>query len=421
MMPTRPVQTKNKTGPGLALTLQIFVPFAGGYFLSYLFRTVNAVISTDLTQSFGLSSTNLGMLTSAYFISFASFQLPLGVLLDRFGPRRVESVLLVFAGLGAIVFALADDLTGLILGRCLIGFGVSACLMASFKAFTLWFPRERLPLVNGCIMAAGGLGALSATAPVEALLGLTDWRGLFLGLAASVFVVAGLILIVVPEHPGVVKQERFAAQLGGVGRVFRDRYFWLVAPLTVSTQATALAIQGLWIGPFLRDAVGLPRETAANYLLATAFAMVTGFLFLGGLSWRLSRLGVAPIRVAVSGMCVFMLVQSALLLGFGRDSVVVWMAFGFFSTTGILTYAVMSQHFPAYLAGRVNTALNLLVFMGAFAAQWGIGFIIGLWPRSQSGSFAAEGYQSAFALMLILQLLAFVWFAYFRNRFQKAA
>ncbi len=145
----------NMNNPPLTL-FRVFLPFAAGYFISYLYRVVNAVIAPDLIADIGVGPSALGLLTATYFISFASFQLPLGVLLDRFGPRKVEAVLLLFAALGAFVFARAESLTGLITGRALIGFGVSACLMAAFKAYTLWFSREKWPLINGFQMAAGG-------------------------------------------------------------------------------------------------------------------------------------------------------------------------------------------------------------------------------------------------------------------------
>lgn len=166
------------------LTLfRVFLPFAAGYFISYVYRVVNAVIAPDLIADIGVGPSALGLLTATYFISFASFQLPLGVLLDRYGPRKVETLLLFFAALGAFVFARAESLAGLITGRALIGFGVSACLMAAFKAYTLWFPRDKWPLVNGFQMAAGGLGALAATSPIEASLQFTDWRGVFMALS----------------------------------------------------------------------------------------------------------------------------------------------------------------------------------------------------------------------------------------------
>src|SRR5688500_9838527 len=163
--------------------LVMFSPFSASYFLSFFFRNVNAVISKDLSSEFALSPSDLGFLTSMYLLAFAAFQLPLGVLLDRYGPRRVVATLLCIAAAGALVFGLARDFTTLSIGRALIGLGVSGGLMGAIKAFTLWFPLNRLALLNGLYLAAGGIGGLSATAPAEALVGPLGWRLLFVLLA----------------------------------------------------------------------------------------------------------------------------------------------------------------------------------------------------------------------------------------------
>src|SRR5699024_8925382 len=128
------------------------------------------------------------------------FQLPLGMLLDRFGPRSVEAGLLLIAATGAVMFALLDSLAGLAAGRALIGIGVSCCLMAGFKAFVLWFPSEHIPAINGLMMTFGGLGALMSTMPVELLLNVTDWRGPFLGLGILTAIVAVALFFIVHEH-----------------------------------------------------------------------------------------------------------------------------------------------------------------------------------------------------------------------------
>ena len=272
--------------------LRVFLPFALGYFLSYLYRVVNAVIAPDLVRDIGLDANQLGMLTSAYFITFAAFQLPLGILLDRFGPRLTEAGLLLFAALGAAVFGLAESPLGLIAGRLLIGFGVSACLMAAFKAFVTWYPVQRLPLINGCQMAAGGLGALAGTIPVEAALHVTDWRGVFLVLSGLTLLVAASILVVVPEHKSTVTGSPLREQVRGILRIFTSSLFWRVAPLTVMSQASFLSIQSLWSGPWLRDVAGLDRAAAANQLFFIAIAMISGFLFMGWAAERLSRRGI---------------------------------------------------------------------------------------------------------------------------------
>ena len=390
--------------------MRVFIPFALGYFLSYLFRVVNAVLAPDLASDLGVGPSQLGLLTSAYFITFAAFQLPLGVLLDRYGPRKIESFLLIFAAVGAFVFSRAQSVSGLVLGRALIGFGVSACLMAAFKAFAMWFRQQQLPLINGIQMAAGGFGALTATAPVEAALGITDWRGVFFVLSIIALAVAAAVFFLVPEKKVEHNGDSIKEQLQGIVSVFSSLTFWRIAPLTVASQAAFLSIQGLWSGPWLLDVAGFERPAMARVLLMIAAAMVAGFILTGAAAERLSRLGVKPIAVAVAGMTAFMLVQTLLTLEATSWAHTLWILFGIFGTTGIIPYAVLSQSFPLHLSGRVNTALNLLVFVAAFSAQWGIGAIINLWPVTAGGSYAPAGYQAAFAMMLVLQLIALLWF-----------
>ena len=394
----------------LGKNIRVFIPFALGYFLSYLYRVVNAVLAPDLASELGIGPAELGLLTAAYFITFAAFQLPLGILLDRFGPRKIESFLLLFAAAGAFVFSKASSVTGLVIGRALIGFGVSACLMAAFKAFVLWFRREQLPLINGLQMAAGGFGALTATAPVEAALGITDWRGIFLILSLLTLAVAAAVYFIVPPKKLAQNGDSIKEQLQGIVQVFSSLTFWRIAPLTVMSQTSFLAVQGLWSGPWLRDVAGFEREIIAQILLMIAAAMVSGFILMGAVAERLSRVGIKPIAIAVAGMSAFMITQGLLILEITSWARTLWVLFGIFGTTGIIPYAVLSQSFPLHLSGRVNTGVNLLVFICAFAAQWGIGAIISLWPVTITGGYAPPGYQAGFAMMLCLQVMALLWF-----------
>ena len=397
--------------------LCVFLPFALGYFLSYLFRVVNAVIAPDLTADLALNPAQLGLLTSAYFITFAAFQLPLGVLLDRYGPRRIEAFLLFFAGLGAFVFARSESLAGLVIGRALIGFGVSSCLMAAFKAFVLWFPQNQWPRINGIQMAAGGLGALTATAPVEAMLGITDWRGVFTILAGITIVVALIVFWVVPEKTQD-QESSLKDQVQGIIEVFSSPEFWRIAPLTTASQAAFLSIQGLWSGQWLRDVAHLDRAAVARVLLWVAVAMIIGFISLGTLAERLSRRGIGPVITSVVGMTLCMTIQLLLIFEIRSWALPLWILFGFFGTTSIIAYAGLSQSFPQHLTGRVTTGVNLMVFLGAFAGQWAIGAIINLWPVAADGGYAPEGYQAGFALVFGLQFISLIWFI-FAGRFKK--
>lgn len=390
--------------------LRIFVPFALGYFLSYLYRTVNAVLAPDLVRDLGLDPAGLGLLTSAYFLAFAAAQLPLGILLDRYGPRRVEACLLLFAAVGALLFARATTLGELLCGRALIGLGVAACLMAAFKAFTQWFSREMLPFVNGIQMVSGGLGALAATLPVELALEFTDWRGVFLLLAGVTLLAALGVFAIVPEKVGEGGGETLGQQVAGIGTVFSSRGFWHITPWAVAAQGAYLSLVGLWSGPWLRDVAGYERLGVANTLMGISLTMIAGYFIFGTLAARLGRRGIPAARVAAAGMMAFLGVQTLLVVQPAGLATPLWLLFGFFGTACILPYAVLSQQFPPKLAGRVNTGLNLLVFLAAFAAQWGVGAILGRWPATAAGGYAPAGYRWGLGLLVGLQLLGMAWY-----------
>lgn len=394
--------------PATKTALLVFLPFAAGYFLSYLYRSVNAVISTDLIDEFGLSASALGLLTSAYFLGFAALQIPVGLMLDRVGPRRTNSFLLLLAGTGAMVFSMADGIGGLLFGRALIGFGVAACLMSSIKVFTLWFPLERLPAMTGRMMFVGGLGAISATVPVEAALRLTDWRGLFLMLGVATFAAAAVVFLVVPEKPGNGPDENFASQIRGTIGVFVSPLFWKIALGTTLFQSFNMAVQGLWAGPWLVDVAGLGRQAVAFHLLALGIATMCGFLFWGQLAARLARRGIAPMTVLIIASAFYMAVQLLLVAGASDLALLIWIGWGFFGTSGSLAFAILSQRFPVNMTGRATTALNLLVFLTAFASQWAFGVIVNHWPLA-AGGYQPEGYAVAFGAFFALQLAGFTW------------
>ena len=388
------------------LWLRVFAPFAAGYYFSYLLRNVNAVIAPDLSRELGLSATDLGLLTSAYLLAFGAFQLPLGLLLDRHGPRRVEAALLVVAAIGCGAFALAPGAGGLVFGRALIGLGVSSCLMASFKAFSQWFPAERQASLNAAVMAAGGLGALTATLPVSWALPWVGWRGVFLGLAVCVLLIAGGIFTT-PERPRDHQGERLSTQLRALREIFGSRVFWQFAPQTAMVVGGFMAIQGLWAVPWLINFNGETREGAAFHLLLTSSAMLVGFVAIATLVTPLQRRGVSLRTILAVGTGFGLADVAAIVVGIG-DSHVLWFGLGLLFAVGNLAYALLSSHFPLALAGRVNTALNLLTFSGAFALQWGFGLVVD--RLAATGMSLHDAYQWSLGLLLCLQLASFVWF-----------
>lgn len=390
------------------LLLVVFCPFAAGFFLSYFFRNVNAVIAKDLAHEFALSSADLGFLTGTYLLAFAAFQLPLGVLLDRYGPRRVVTALMCVAGSGALVFGLAQDLLMLSVGRALIGLGVSAGFMGAIKAFSLWFPLSRLATLNGLYLAIGGLGGLSATAPVETLLGPFGWRAVFYGLAAISVTVAALIFFLVPEKPLPGQGQSLRAQIGGFRLVFASVPFWRIAAPLVVCHAGYQAMQGLWLAPWLYDVAGQTRAAVANYLLVTAIAYTVGSVFFGVTGDRLERFGVSRMTVYKAGLAVSLAMFGLLAAGVQTGLGAILAVYGFTAISAALAYALFTPLFPPDMTGRVNTASNVLMFGCSFLFQWGIGAVLRLFPEVD-GRYVAEGYAVAFWSLAALQAAAVLW------------
>lgn len=389
----------------LRLLAMVWLPFSCGYFLSYAFRTINAIIAQDLVRDIGLAPSQLGLLTAAYFFTFALVQLPLGVLLDRFGPRRIEVVLLLFAAAGAGLFCIADGIELLVLARALIGVGVSACLMAALKAFVQWFPMSRLASVSGWLLACGGLGAFATSLPAEAALQYTDWRGLFAGIAVLSLLVAGLIFFVVPDRNTDEAVESWRELLAGVRLIFSSGVFWRVSLVFMVAQGTFMSVQTLWISPWLRDVAGY--ESAGSMLGAVAVAMILGFGTSGSLSDRLAKMGISHLLCLKATYTLSIGMFALIAAGLTIAVPLVWVVYAICSTAATtLSYPILSSRFPAALAGRVNTASNMLVFVWAFISQWGMGAVIGLWP-AVGGHYALSGYQAAFGLSLLLQIGAF--------------
>ncbi len=382
----------------------VFVPFAGGFFLSILLRYVNAVIARDLAGEFALSPADLGLLTSAYFLAFAAFQIPLGVLLDRYGPRRVLSALLLIAAAGGLLFGLAQDVAALALGRALLGLGVSGCLMGSIKAFTLWFPLSRLATLNGWILAIGALGAMAATAPVEALAGAAGWRAVFYVLAAGCAVVAMLIYFVVPERALPGSGETWSRQFAEIGAILSNLYFWRVALPLVVVHGAYQALQGLWLAPWLADVGGMARSDVARTLLAGSFAYGVGSVVFGTLADRMA----ARLTAYKLGMALALGAFFAIAAGVRVGAPATIMLYGFGACAAALPYAILSQHFPRALTGRVITASNIFMFFASFSFQWGIGVLLRFWP-ADAGRYPAEGYAVAFGIVGALQLAALLW------------
>lgn len=404
-----------------AIVGTVLAPFAFGYLLTYLFRAVNAVVGPNLAADIGLGATGLGLLTSAYLLAFALFQPPLGVLLDRYGPRRVQALLFACAAAGSLLFSIGDDLATLTVARALIGLGFAGGLMSGFKAVVLWVPPPRRALANACIMSFGALGLLVATVPVELAVQAVGWRAVFAGLAAITLAVGIVILLAVPEHPMAGRGEDLARQIVSMIPFYRDRVFWRLAPLLATTAGSHIAIQTLWAGPWFRDVAGLDRIGVANHLMVMGIAFLIGILLSGVVADWFGRRGVGLLTVLLGFLAIFFCAQLGIVLQLTSITLVLWFLFGMSGQVAVLAYPWLSSYYGAALSGRANAAVNLLLFLTAFGVQYAIGAIIDLFPTTPGGGYSPQGYRYAFGVFFALQLLALIWYLTGRHALARRA
>lgn len=391
-----------------ALGARIFVVFAIGYFLSYSFRSLGPLIAPELARELSLNARELGLLGSTYFLAFFLAQAPIGIAMDRFGPARVNGVLFIAAALGSAIFAVGHDMVTLSIGRALIGLGVAGALMTSFKAFVIWYDPRHREVLTGAVTAVGGLAAMLSATPAEWLMRQSDWRGLFWLLVACSGLAALLLFTAVPGDGGRPAATGGEGAVGGYGHVLGSRIFIAYAPLAFFGSGGFSAIQSLWAGPWLVEVAGLSRPRAAEVLFVYGFALFAGNLAVGAIGSRLqSRPGASRLwyigSLAVAAVSLCTIITNAF-----PASSLPWLAYGITLGASMLAYPALTRAFPAAITGRVVTSYNMVMFLGGFVLQFGLGAVIqalvdGGWARPQA-------YQGAFAMLLAAQLAALTWF-----------
>jgi predicted MFS family arabinose efflux permease len=392
-----------------ARAARVFLCFAMGYLLSYALRAINAVIAPSLTSEMGLSNADLGLLSSAYFVSFGCMQLPLGVWLDKYGSRRTEAALLLVAACGAAVFASAHTLAGLWIGRALIGVGVSACLMAAFKAYRQWYAPTQQSQLASWMLVAGTAGALTATVPVTMALPLLGWRGIFWTVAAlAVAVSAALFFLLRDVERSFAPNAPAVGQAGSYGDIFRNAYFWRMGVLGLVNHGIFFALQTLWAGPWMMTVLGKTQQETGNILFVFNFVLMCAYLALGWAAPRLAARGIDSHKVIGIGLAGMLVAQGAMLFTQSANGWLWWLLLALCVPVTTLVQSNVALAFPAALAGRANSAYNLQLFIGAFATQWGIGILID--ALKAQGLVPVDAFRAAFAIVIVLQAASAAYF-----------
>ncbi|PKV46033.1 putative MFS family arabinose efflux permease [Janthinobacterium sp. 61] len=401
---------------GVAVFCLVFLPFALGHYLSCLLRGVNAVLTAELLASVALTPAQLGLLTSVFFLAFALVQLPIGMALDRYGPRTVQLGLLALAALGVWLFSRGHSFAELILARAVMGAGLGGCFMAAVKAISCAIAPSRLPSVHGYLIAVGGLGAATATMPVKLALHYTDWRGVFLGLALAALAIGVLIRLLSPAMPG--RAPTHTVSKVSAWNVYRDVAFRRTIALILLPHAVFFGVQGLWIGRWLADVGGLSDDSVAYLLYLGMASVIFGAIGMGMLTEWAGRRAIEPMQVAAAGLVLFVAVQVTMACNVVPSLPLLSVLFSLLGTVTGLEYAIVAQSMPSSLTGRAATCLNLLIFTGAFLVQAGFGLILGCWPLNSLQQYPPQAYQVAFGVLAALQLPGLAMF--FIRRYRRA-
>ncbi len=386
----------------------LLAPFALGYFWSYFFRNINAVAGPLLANEFALGPGELGLLTGVYFIAFAAAQIPIGMALDRFGPSRVNGVLLSLIALGALIFALSTNLATLAIGRALIGTGAAGMLMSCMSAVPMWAAKERVATYMGFVTAIGGVGAIVAATPVAFTIEAMGWRNVFL-LAGGLSLVVGFGALTTNRWVQVkAAGQSLPDLLRGVRGIFSTPKLWQLGLSSVFVLGTFLAFQSLWAATWLRDVAGRDAITVGNILVVLNIGMVLGFFSCGWISDQLSARGIHPFTTVKGMVVIALLAQGWILLTPDFMPHLAWALYSFSANSLILTFPVVGREFSGTLTGRVNTCLNLFCFVVAFVVQWAIGATLNLFPVAD-GRYDQRGYYWAWVALLGVQAVVLVY------------
>lgn len=392
--------------------VSLFFAFAFAYFLSALIRAVTATLSPILSAEFALNAGDLGLLAGAYFLGFATTQLPLGTWLDRFGPKRVILSFLVVAVLGCVAFSAASTFTELIVARALCGVGVSACLMAPLTGYRRWFASGMQLRANSWMLMSGSLGMVASTLPVQWLMPILGWRPLFWGLALLVMLAIGLISWAVPkweqDHSGDVAAPPPAQ---GYGVVWAHPYFRKMAPLGFFCYGGLIAVQTLWAVPWMTKVAGYSSLEAAQALFWINVAMLCTFWFWGVINPRLARKGYHANGLITRGLPLSFIFLAIIIIAGNSIPLLVGAGLALYCmscTFVALSQPAVAMAFPPALAGRALTAYNLVMFAGVFAVQWGIGLAVDAFRSA--GLTEIQAFQASMGLFLLCCLASYAYF-----------
>ncbi len=385
----------------------IFFVFACGYFLSCLLRAITATLSPLLTSEFNLLAGDLGLLAGGYFLGFASMQIPLGYLLDKHGPKKIVSSFLLIAIIGTAAFSLAQNFSGLLISRVLIGIGVSACLMGPLTGYRIWFADEYQQRANSWMLMIASTGFVFSTLPVQILLPIFGWRWIFGVITILIFLVIILTLLFIPSWK---KDEQSNKEIntGSLSDVWKNKFFRSTIPLGLFNYGGIMAVQTLWAGPWMIRVAGYDPLQSATGLFWINTTMLIAFFVWGYILPKINNLGMDTMKLMKFGLPISYLSLLIIIVSGESAGATHFIVYIFTSIVLTLTQPAVAMRFPTSLAGKSLTSFNLLIFLGTFIMQWGIGLVIDLCKFF--GNSEIQSFQISFAVYLVICVFCYLYF-----------
>mgnify|MGYP001336868201 FL=1 len=390
----------------------IFCVFAFAFFISTLLRAITATLTPVLTNEFDLSAGNLGLLAGGYFIGFSLMQIPAGLLLDKYGPKKVIPYLLLIALVGTISFAFAKNFTGLFISRIFIGVGVSACLMGPLTGYRVWFEEKYQQRANSWMLMVLSIGFLASTLPVQILLPLIGWRSIFFLIGALILISIILLSVFIPswEIKSPVESKNISE---GLLDVWKDKFFISLIPLAFFSYGGVQAIQTLWAGPWMLNVAGYSPLESATGLFWINITMLFAFLIWGYLLPKFSEYGLDSIKIIKYGLPLNYLILFLIILLGQKAGAAMFTLYILSSIVLTLTHPAIALSFPQHLAGKSLTSFNVFIHSGTFFVQWGIGLIIDYCKNI--GFDTILSYRISFFVFLVICILSYLFFI-FKNK-----
>jgi len=394
---------------------KVFFCFAFAYFISYSFRSVNAVLSPELINDLEISSGELGLLSSSYLIGFGLAQIPVGILLDKYGPRITEISLMIFAVVGALLFYSADNFALLFAGRMLIGVGVSSCLMSALSGFRSWYPIDKQPQLTSAMLIFGTSGALFASAPVRILLPYIGWRGVFLSLAMICAVSVVILYFFLPVKTPKEKPTIWISNSNKVKLLSWESYrpiltnpnYLRLLPVGAISLGGFIALQTLWLGPWLINVMHYTSEKSSQLIFWFNAVLLITYLINTFFLPKLQLIGVSTFSFLSWMTGISLVAQGAAFFLHGPLNIFWWGLYAITSASFVLAQSLVITSFPISHSGRVSTTYNVSIFIGASLMQWGIGYFID--KGIGWGLAVPEAFTLSMGLYLIIQTLGFTW------------